>query len=162
MPAWTPLANITLGTAASSVTFSSISSAYKDLVLLVQSGVTSGPANMRVTVNSDSGSNYSVVGLRGNGSSTTGFGASGMSIAWVSYYDNVPSTNTFNAQLQIMDYSATDKHKMILARVGDASTSVEQSAIRWGSTSAITTLQIVPGSSTWLAGSTFALYGVSA
>jgi len=35
-------------------------------------------------------------------------------------------------------------------------------AMRWANTAAITSLQCVPGSSTWLAGSTFALYGVSA
>jgi hypothetical protein len=157
-----PLANITLGSAASSVTFSSIVGTYRDLVLVVQAGVTSGPTNFRITVNGDSGGNYSVIGFRGNGSSANSYAASGMSIFWASYYDNVPSANTFNSQVNFMDYSATDKHKAVLVRSGDASLDTQGQAMRWANTAAITSLQCVPGSSTWLAGSTFALYGVSA
>jgi hypothetical protein len=70
--AWTPLANTTLASAANSVTFSGISGAYRDLMLVIQ-GSTTGPANVRMRFNGDTGSNYTFVFLAG---------ASGKSSEW--------------------------------------------------------------------------------
>ena len=64
------IATTTLGTAAASVTFSSISGSYTDLVLVVSPISNSGTGvDNSIQFNSDTGSNYSLTGLYGNGSS---------------------------------------------------------------------------------------------
>jgi hypothetical protein len=65
---YTPIATTTLGSAASSVTFSSIAGTYTDL-RIVYSTVSSADAGNYLRFNSDSGSNYSNTTLFGNGSS---------------------------------------------------------------------------------------------
>lgn len=158
-PTYTPLANLTLGSSAASVTFSSISQTYRDLVLVVNAGGTSAGAGVMVRANGDTGVNFYSVEMRGNGS-TTG-AASFTSDAW-SGYTGITSTVAFNAQYQIFDYSATDKHKSALSRQNDSSSLVEAVAHRWANTAAITTLLIYPGGGSFTAGSSFALYGIAA
>jgi hypothetical protein len=51
-----PIATTTLSSAQSSVTFSSISGSYTDLVLVSNVSGSGGNANLRVTLNSDTGS----------------------------------------------------------------------------------------------------------
>jgi hypothetical protein len=54
-PTYTPLATVTLGTTAASVTFSSIPATYRDLIFVL-SGL-GGSANITLRYNGDSGSN---------------------------------------------------------------------------------------------------------
>jgi hypothetical protein len=63
-----PLANITLGSAAASVTFSSIVGTYRDLLLVSQLGHVSNN-DIRIRFNSDTGSNYNMVYSAGDGGS---------------------------------------------------------------------------------------------
>ena len=63
------IATNTLGSAAASVTFSSISGSYTDLVLVCSGKSNTGSLDYtRIRVNSDTGSNYSRTYLGGNGS----------------------------------------------------------------------------------------------
>lgn len=157
-PTYTPLANITLGSSAASVTFSSISQAYRDLVLVVQSGTTGG-ADMSIRLNSDSGSNYNWVQMYGNGSTATSNSFSAQN----HFFDyGTPTTVAAMMTMQLQDYSATDKHKSVLARRDWAAGLTLASAGRWASTSAVTALQVYAFSGSFIAGSTFALYGVAA
>jgi len=66
--------------------------------------------------------------------------------------------------MTILDYSATDKHKSGLWRVDAPSQDGTLAmASRYASTSAITSMKVFGSASkTFPAGSTFALYGVSA
>lgn len=156
----TPLANITLSSSASTVTFSSISGSYRDLLLVVSAN-TSVTTDNAFRVNSDSGSNYSTVVMYGTGSSAASSSDSG-SYGFVGY----SNTTEYAAQItHFMDYSATDKHKTIISRYGPAGNYVIARAARWASTSAITSITLyagTPGGTTFTSGSTFALYGVSA
>ncbi|NBQ97859.1 MAG: hypothetical protein EBU12_06490, partial [Microbacteriaceae bacterium] len=56
---YSQIASTTLGSAASSVTFSSIAATYTDLVIVVQAAVTAGSIALRMQFNSDTGTNYS-------------------------------------------------------------------------------------------------------
>ena len=163
-PTYTPLANITLGSSAASVTFSSISQAYRDLVLVVQATPVTNDVGLRFRINSDTGSNYNYVTMYGTGS-TTG------SITGTSAYATLggglasPNTIVTNALVDFEDYSVTDKHKSILARVDIPSGTYPGTtgeAYRWASTSALTTIQVYFGSGNIASGSTFALYGIAA
>jgi hypothetical protein len=62
----------------------------------------------------------------------------------------------------IMDYSATDKHKSTLSRSGQGNGWVFASSGRWANTAAITSLQIIEPSQTITSGTTLSLYGVVA
>lgn len=62
--AWVPLATTTLGSATASVTFGSIPSGYRDLVLVMESAISSN-GQMSFRFNGDTGSNYSIVHMSG-------------------------------------------------------------------------------------------------
>ncbi len=73
MPAtYEKIATTTLGSATNIISFTSISSAYTDLRLVVVLKATSGATNnLNLTYNSDTGSNYSYLRLGGDGASAT-------------------------------------------------------------------------------------------
>lgn len=156
-----PLANITLGSATASVTFSSIVGTYRDLMLVAQVGHTVA-SSLRLRANSDSGANYSYVSMIGTGTSTASGGGGGITYYPLTEYGIQATTPIVTSITHLMDYSATDKHKSLITRHSESGYQVSALACRWASTSAITSLVIFPGSSTFVAGSTFALYGVSA
>ena len=150
-PTYTPLATVTLGTAVSSVTFSSIPATYRDLILVSE---TSHSSTTEIKLHPNGNGTGSHVKMFGNGSSATSDTASRIEIAYLA--------STGVAVTQVMDYSATDKHKTILSRWGYASGFVGANAARWENTSAITSLDVLISTGTFPAGSTFSLYGVIA
>ena len=155
-PTYTPLANITLGSTASSVTFSSISGSYRDLVLVI-SGSSSALRGVALSFNGDTAGNYNYVYMSGDGSSTYSGSAANQTPQNIGVTGTVIGIITLN----VMDYSQTDKHKTWLSRSNVSNSEVEARAGRWASTSAITSL-VATSSGSFAAGSTFALYGVSA
>lgn len=157
--AWTPLANITLGSAQTTVTFSSISQAYRDLVVVVSPiAATTGNAG-RFRFNSDSGSNYSWVLMYGDGSSA----ASNNSASTTEFIGLLSETTVSNTIIHVMDYSTTNKHKTVMTRTSGTANYTGATAQKWASTSAVTSISLyMTGGTNYAAGSTFALYGVSA
>jgi hypothetical protein len=153
---YTPLANITLGSTATSVTFSSISGAYRDLVLVL-AGTTSVDTFIVIRFNSDSGSNYSYVQMF---ASTSGNGS--VTGTTTSLQSAVLRTAVSQNLIQIMDYSATDKHKTVLIRRGQPASDTVAAAERWANTSAITNISLVTNAGTYNSGTSFALYGIVA
>lgn len=153
------LANITLGAAASSVTFGSIPSTYRDLVVVV-TALGSTTLEGRVRLNSDTGSNYSYVRMSGDGSATSSVAAASQTAGFLSVIADATTTNPLTMLINIMDYSATDKHKTIISRANAAGTGSEAFANRWAGTSAVTTVQILTSTGNWASGATFALYGI--
>ena len=160
-PTYTALANITLGSNAASVTFSSISQAYRDLVLVIDFAVASA-SNIKLNINSDTGANYSQVVMSGNGSTASSGVGSGQTTGYLIFNDTPTSGNRYQSIANFLDYSATDKHKTTLVRGNSAATITEANAIRWASTSAITSFVIAGTGGQFTAGSTFALYGIAA
>jgi hypothetical protein len=163
--AYTALANVTLGSSAASVTFSSISQAYRDLVLVFQGTSSVADRGLYARINSDSGSNYSYVSAYGNGS--TAASESGTS-SYILAHNGSASSTTVQSLIvyNFMDYSATDKHKTILIRENQPSGSTYNDtamlANRWANTAAITSISFIYSSGNLNAGTTVALYGVSA
>lgn len=156
--AWVPLATTTLSSSAGSVTFGSIPSGYRDLVL-VCSGTTSVNANILCHVNNDTASNYSWVYMRGNGSTdASGSNSSNTTILTgaTAYWINASPTNTV---IQFMDYSDTSKHKTVLCRNDGSTRATEATCSRWADTAAINEIDLTPTSGTFNSGSTFSLYG---
>ena len=153
-PTYTPLATVTLGSSASSVTFGSIPATYRDLILVTNLQA-SANTYCRLYLNADEvSSNYSRVILYFEG----GLG----SISQTNSDTGLTSTSTFvNNNWQIMDSSSTNKHKPILGRQGSAQRDIiYMDTIRWANTAAVTTVKLAIATGTFSTGSSFSLYGI--
>jgi hypothetical protein len=159
-----PIATTTLGTAAASVTFSTISGAYTDLVLVISARMSGGGAASAIQAqfNSDSGSNYSSTVLSGNGSTASSFRDTSVTQASFGLATDTAGELSTNI-VQIMNYSNSTTYKTVLARAGIAGDRVRAIVNLWSSTSAITSILIINnGAVNFVAGSTFTLYGIKA
>jgi hypothetical protein len=155
------IATNTLGSAASSVTFSSLGS-YTDIVIVSVPSITSGSAGVRIRFNSDSGSNYSQTEIYGDGTSAASARNTNQTSGKLT--DAIsPSTNfNFNLLVNVMNYSNATTYKTFLARGNIASGGTEAVVGLWRNTAAITSLELLPTASTFATGSTFTLYGIKA
>ena len=165
MPAgstYTPIATTTLGSAATSYTFSSIPTTYTDLILVLN-GSFDAFNNVRFQVGNgsvDTGSNYSVTRLLGDGSAGQ---SDRVSNATGGYVITI-NTNQVMGVMHFQNYSNTTTYKTILARGGAPGTSdyVSANVNLWRSTSAINTIKIYPNSGNMNTGTTLTLYGLAA
>jgi hypothetical protein len=154
------IATTTLGTAGTTITFSSIAATYTDLKL-VWVGVTSSAADITVRLNSDTGSNYSQTYLDGTGTSAI----SGRLTSQTSIYlfpnggtsTTIPSYYGFD----LFSYAGSTYKTMLTEGNGDKNGSggVDRSVALWRSTSAITTITI-RSTSNMSVGTTATLYGI--
>jgi hypothetical protein len=160
---YTPIATTTLGSSASSYTFSSIPSTYTDLVL-VATGTNSVGASINLTFNSDTGSNYSVTILSGDGGSAQAARYSSQTYIRSTYNEGWSSgaANIGNIVFNIQNYSNTTTYKNALVRANKTSGGTGASVGMWRSTSAINSITLTSGSGTLEVGCTFTLYGISA
>lgn len=157
-----PLANLTLSTTATTITLSSISQSYRDLVLNVSSSASGSAHRALIRFNGDTASNYSYVSISNSGVSALSSSGSGSAIYFS--YDNTNSAVKEHGALEILDYSATDKHKPVLSRgnIDNSSAFVTAIASRWANTSAITSITISNNTGqTFDAGSIFTLFGIA-
>jgi len=157
-PTYIAIASITLGSSASSITFSSIPQDYRDLVLVLD-GSTTVTTNVDITINADTASNYSFVTMEGDGSSPNSNSNSDNNRLTVgTSFDTEQGTII----LQFMDYSATDKHKTFLERFSNVNHGAMAAAFRYANISAITSVEIFTSGGSFNTGTTLALYGIEA
>jgi hypothetical protein len=157
-PTYTPLATVTLGSTTLSVTFSSIPATYRDLIIVFDGSTTATSAGGTLRYNGDSANNYSFVAMFGTGSSA---GSDLNTTTNSSIFNFTTTTSKSTSVVQIMDYSATDKHKTALSRSGQANGYVLAYANRWANTAAITSVEVSVNAGNYAAGSTFSLYGIA-
>lgn len=155
-PTYTPMANLTLSTAASSVTFSSILQTYQHLVLVV-SGNGTAALNFNARLNGDTSANYPQLNMRGGGGAFTS-NSTGASIPVTVGAEM--STTQSNYVIHLLGYSATDKWKTVLSRGSSTDYGTNAVVTQWGSLSAITEVRLFTSSSTFAAGCSFSLYGI--
>lgn len=160
------IGHVTLSSAQSSVVFSNIPQTYRDLYVTMQTGISSGGENVRMSLNSDTnGANYTLVTLSGNGSTATASLQTSEATYGLSRRTDSSSyagtSLILSKTIWLFDYSSTNKHKTSLFRSGLATAGVDLGVTRWASNQAITSITFDMWSSTFLAGSTFTLYGVS-
>jgi hypothetical protein len=164
-PTYIPMATVTLTSSASSVTFSNIPATYRDLILIVNGSPSDNSYPAIVSrLNADTGANYSRVRMAGDGSGTGSSSATGQtSLDLASNFGaGSSSSGRFILSAQLMDYSATDKHKTVLTRSGTSLDGVEAIAGRWANTGAVTSWVITITSGAFATGTTFGLYGIGA
>jgi len=163
MPAtYEPIATTTLGSAASSVTFSSISGSYTDLFLTMAGTSASSFTFLICRFNNDTGTNYSYTLLQGDGSSASSTRGSNTASPYVGLVNTgTGSVNMY--KLQILNYSNTTTYKTLITNGGIAGNRVQAGAMLWRSTAAINRIDLFPdGGDSFASGSTFTLYGIKA
>lgn len=158
---YTALATITLTSTDTAIDFQNIPGTYRDLVLVVRQIVNTGETDVRF--NTDDGNNYTTVTMRGGADS--GYYSATFTANGIKPQNSAGGTDSFFT-LQIMDYSATDKHKTTLMRSGAGSsssfTSTQAHAVRWANTAAINRVRVLSvDGGTYQIGSTFSLFGIA-
>lgn len=168
------IATVTAAGGETSLTFSSIPSTYKHLQIRLisrQSSASVATGSIKLTFNGDSGTNYPYHYLQGNGTSAVAAGSSANS--WIYLIDasqqNGATSGMFAAAIvDIVDYANTSKYKTVkYIAGGDANTATANESLSlgsglWMSASAINSITLsVTGAVTYIAGSTFALYGIN-
>jgi hypothetical protein len=155
--AYEPLATQTLGSAQSSITFSSISQSYTDLVL-INNCIGSSDRDVYGQVNGDTANNYSLTTMYGYGTNIGG----GISFSYNQFGGAGRLQTTGSATIiNFMNYSNTTTYKTFLSRVNNSGFAMQWVNV-WRSTSAITSILLYPASGTFSTGSTFTLYGIKA
>ena len=159
-----PIATATLSSSASTIDFTSISSSYTDLVLILNTIATTGGTQImhcRVGNGSlDTGSNYSDTFITGDGSTAS----SGRNTSVTSTTNLVISSAQWcNTILNFQNYSNTTTYKSILGRSNIAGWGLRQGVSLWRSTSAINIIQIfADGGANFATGTQATLYGIAA
>jgi hypothetical protein len=162
-----PIATSTLGSAQSNIEFTSIPNTYTDLVIaggLRVDNAGSGAENMLIRFNGDTGSNYSITYMLGDGSSG-GYGSFENFDSFSNSSVGNSDTNLYSVELwHINNYANTTTYKgIILGHFAQFGNQVQQFIGTWRSTSAITSIKIFPsGSKNLASGSTLTLYGIKA
>jgi hypothetical protein len=153
-----------------SVSFTSIASTWKHLqirwIARENTGSVSTPdENIRIRFNSDTGSNYSLHRLNGNGSTVYADGyANQTDVVATGFSGNGATASIYGAGvIDILDYANTNKYKTIRALSGvdqNGSGSIWFNSGNWRSTSAITSIELRESTNGFKQYSQFALYGI--
>lgn len=165
---YTPLATNTLGSSATSITFSSISTSYTDLVAVFSGSITTATrVGLNIQVGNgtvDTGSNYSITWLSGNG--TTAYSGKDTSSGAILSGGIISNTISFST-VNFLNYSNTLTYKTTLVKSGNLGSTAQQDVAtwvgQWRSTSAINTIKFYPDAgASFSAGTMITLYGIAA
>ena len=169
--AYDALATTTLSATTASVTFASIPSGYKHLqirAIAKNASTNTGYDYVHAVFNGDTSASYTLINTYGNGSSVGVVGGSnGLAFARCGILAQNGTTSIFGVSvIDILDYGSATKHKTVRSLAGqDANTNdtngvVYQYGAGWHNTSPITSIQLLPVGASFVALSSFALYGV--
>jgi hypothetical protein len=160
MPAtYEPIATTTLGSAAASITFSSIPATYTDLRLVVNVTMATG-TTCRYQFNGDTSTNYSTTYLLGDGSSASSGAVTNGSFIYASQYTASTTIPSFYS-MDVFSYAGSTYKTMLTTGSNDrnGSGAVDRQVQLWRSTSAITSINIY-STGTFAIGTTATLYGI--
>jgi hypothetical protein len=157
---YTELDKITVGTAVSTVTFSSIPGTYTDLVVVI-AAAGSSYVNSAIRFNGDTATNYSATRLYGNGSAAS---SARYNTETFSYINDL-TTSIVTTVLNIQNYANTTTYKTFLSRDSAAAGGLGAWVGLWRKTpiAAISSIDLIALSgANFIVGSTFSLYGIAA
>jgi hypothetical protein len=160
MPAtYEPIATQTLGSAASSITFSSIPSTYTDLRVVLSAITTSG-SNINMQLNGDTSALYSRTTLTGDGSSGSSVRASGDTRIYIGYSYGSPQRMMIN--VDVFSYAGSTFKTCLSSSSSDNNGTglVQYGVGLYRSTTAITSLSLLTATNTFAVGTTATLYGI--
>jgi hypothetical protein len=156
-----PLATTTLASATNTVTLSSISASYTDLVLIINYQASGGAVYAQYRLNGDSGSNYRRNVISGNGSSAANYTSGSESYMYAANTIYAASGQWATLISNFNNYSNTTTNKTAIHRFSEANIGTEAAISSWNSTAAINSITINTNANNFGIGSTFSLYGIA-
>ena len=166
---YTPIATYTIPSNTAAYTFGSIPQTYTDLVLISLGQSTRAVVQDSLVANFNNDtttSNYSALGVYGNGSSANSYSQPGSSGYYTIMGDlaGTSASSYFASSItHIQNYSNTTTYKTIIGRGNIAGGEAAAFVGSWHSTAAITSITLrTILSQNLVAGSTFTLYGILA
>ena len=157
------IATQTLGSSASTVTFSSIPGTYTDLICIcfMKSTATSLERNVLMRFNGDTATNYSQTTVYGENTTPGSYRQSSQTGALVSAA-TPPSSGSFTTNIvQIQNYSNTTTYKTLLSRWASATQNGATVSLWRATPAAITSIELYLSGDQFPSGSTFSLYGIA-
>lgn len=159
------ISTVTVGSGGSStITFSSIPSAYKHLQVRGFAKSATSDATASFTFNGDTAANYSFHGVGGQGSTMASYAStSTSSMKAFGYNRGMGYDGGVVMIIDILDYANTNKYKTIRSLWGMSSGGSGEAQLvsgNWSSTSAVTSMTFTPSSGTFGQYTHFALYGI--
>ena len=157
----------TLTTTTASITFSSIPGTYTDLLLKISSRNNDIYNEIHFRFNGNSGNNYSGTNIYGNGSSAISSSSSSISSLQNLTVESVSgqTSDTFgNTELYIPNYTSSNNKSVSADGVQENNATSAQAMLGagiWAQTNAITSIEAFPSIGSFVAHSTFYLYGIS-
>jgi hypothetical protein len=166
--AYESIATVTVGSGGSaSISFTSSPATYTHLQVrcLARTDRALTADQLRITVNSDSASNYSDHILSGDGSSATASAAANNTYMFLGRASAATATaSIFGATIiDILDYANTNKYKTLRSLTGvdfNGTGNISLTSGSWRNTAAITSIQVTFLGSLMDQYSSFALYGI--
>jgi hypothetical protein len=166
MPAYNSISTFTTTSSASSINFTGIPNTYTHLKLVVSSS--SGIAafdsvNLRIGNNTfDSANNYSYLALINDGN----IAKANQGNTYSSIYGFVPEANApFMGIFYLFNYASTNMYKTVMVDGGNAYSGtkyISKHICTWRNTVAVNQIELGPNSSSFNAGTTATLFGISA
>jgi hypothetical protein len=153
---YTPIATTTLGSTQASVTFSSLSG-YTDIYAVING--TGAGQDLWLQFNGDTGSNYSMTFVFGDGSTAGSSRSTSASAIAIGFMATGETTNI----CQVMNYSNATTYKTTLSRDSRAASAVGARVGLWRNTAAITSIVFkLAGGGNFNSATSFTLYGIAA
>jgi hypothetical protein len=161
--AYESIASATGTGSSGTITFSSIPSTYVSLQLRANIISTADAISLRIRLNNDTGNNYTLHRLIGDGSTVTASGATPQSSMLVSPPGSVFTVNPTTLIFDLHNYASTTQNKTARWMVGsdrNGSGGVTLGSNLWQSTTAVNQVEIYLQSDSFTTGTTISLYGI--
>jgi len=155
-----PLQSIVLQSTTASVVFSNIDQSYTDLRIVAQfaTGSAGNSGYMYFNEDTSSQSNYNLTSMYGNGSAMTVGSRAGNSGSFFWFYGHTADFGNVST-IDIANYTNTTTYKTSLSKNNNPG-ATEIVVSSWNSTAAINKITLSAPVSSFVAGSTFDLYGI--
>jgi hypothetical protein len=162
MPAtYEPIATTTLGSAASSITFSSIPATYTDLRLVLFVKV-SAADDLRLRFNTSTTTVYSYTYLYGNGTAASSGFQSGTTYINPAQPNQLPTAQFSLITADIFSYAGSTNKTVLCTNSNDLNGSgvAERTVGLWRDTSAVNQIVLSPASGQFAIGTSATIYGI--
>lgn len=152
------IATTTVGSATTTVTFSSVPSTYTDIIIVIN-GTTASGTGISLRFNNDTGANYADTYIYGNGTNYIVGSNTNSNVCYLGYLN----TGRGNTIIHLHDYANTTTYKAAVGRGNDAGNLTIIRGGQWRSTAAISTITVGTDTSVNIsAGTVISLYGIKA
>ena len=163
MPAtYEKIATTTLGSAAADITFSSIASSWTDIRLVFTGTSSIDYSNLFCRLNSDTGTNYSLTRLSGDGSTAASAQQTNQTRIAIANQSTLRTSIPKFYTMDLFSYAGSTFKTMLCTGSEDenGSGTVVRTVNLWRSTSAVSTILLYPSSGNFNSGTTATLYGI--